>query len=150
MAHPKPSDIIRIGQLEIRYLLEGAHSHTGMGTFELTVPPNAMVPPPHSHAKTDEYIHVLAGTLRYSVDDVTRDLRPGEWMFTPRGAVHGFSNPYGETARALTVLTPDIGIDYFREMGDIFNAGGPLDVTQIEAVMLNYGLMAAALGKDSQ
>ena len=91
---------VKIGQLEIRYLIDGS-TEGGMGLFEMTVPPGSNVPPPHSHTHNEECVYVLEGTLRYTVDDLTRDLRPGEWMRTPRGAIHGFSNPHQEPARVL-------------------------------------------------
>src|SRR5690349_10967760 len=99
---------IRIGQLEIRYIVDGLETGAGSGLFELTVAPGAKVPPAHSHTANEEIVYVLEGVLRYRVDDVERDLAPGEHMRTPRGSVHAFSNPHGETARALIVLTPDI------------------------------------------
>lgn len=133
---------IKIGQLEIRYLIDGA-AHAGLGVFELTVPPGSNVPPPHSHAYNEECVYVLEGTLRYSVDDVTCDLRPGDWMRTPKGSVHGFSNPHPEDARALIVLTPDIGAQYFRDVASVVNTGGPPDRAQLLAVMARYGLAPA-------
>ena len=136
-------DVVKVGQLEIRYLIDGA-AHAGMGVFELTVPPGSNVPPPHSHTHNEECVYVLEGMLRYSVDDDTRDLRPGDWMRTPRGSVHGFSNPHDERARALIVLTPDIGAQYFRDVANVVSAGGPPDRTQLLAVMARYGLAPAA------
>lgn len=86
------SDPIKVGQLEIRYLIDGT-AGAGLGVFELTVPAGSNVPPPHSHTFNEECVYVLAGILRYSVDGETRDLCPGDWMHTPKGSVHGFSNP---------------------------------------------------------
>lgn len=133
---------IMVGQMSIRYLIDGAATG-GLGVLELTVPPNAMVPPPHSHTNNEECVYVLEGTLRYSVDGVERDLRSGDWMHTPRGSVHQFSNPHGETARGLIVLTPDIGAQYFRDVGAIVNAGGPPDRAKLLSVMAQYGLVSA-------
>jgi uncharacterized cupin superfamily protein len=114
-----------------------------MGVFELGVPPNAAVPPPHSHTGSEECVYVLEGVLRYAVDDVARDLHPGDWMFTPRGSVHQFSNPHREPARALIVLTPDIGAQYFRDVAAVANVGGPPDRGKLLAVMSKYGLVPA-------
>lgn len=134
---------IPVGQLGIRYLVDG--SATGdMGIFELSVPPRSNVPPPHSHTANEECVYVLEGVLRYSVDDVARDLRPGEWMRTPRGSVHQFSNPGEQLARALIVTVPDIGAQYFRDVGAVVNAGGPPDRAKLLAVMARYGLVPAA------
>ena len=137
-----PIEPINIGQLSIQYLIDGTATG-GMGVFELTVAPGAQVPPPHSHTRNEECVYVLEGMLRYSVDGVVRDLVPGEWMFTPRGSVHHFSNPHNGTARALIVLTPDIGAQYFRDVGAIVSAGGPPDRSKLIDVMSRYGLVPA-------
>ena len=137
-----PCEPIPVGQLIIQYLIDGTATG-GMGVFELTVPPNSNVPPPHSHTRNEECVYVLDGVLRYSVDGVGRDLARGEWMFTPRGSVHHFSNPHGAPARALIVLTPDIGAQYFRDVGAIVNAGGPPDRAKLIGVMARYGLVPA-------
>jgi quercetin dioxygenase-like cupin family protein len=133
---------IAVGQMTIRYLVDGA-AKGSLGVFELSVPPNSNVPPPHSHTQNEECVYVLDGLLRYSVDNVTRDLHPGDWMVTPRGAVHQFSNPHADLARALIVLTPDIGAQYFRDVADVVNAGGPPDRAKLLEVMSRYGLVPA-------
>ena len=135
-------DSIMVGQLNIRYLIDGSATG-GMGVFELGVPPHSNVPPPHSHTANEECVYVLEGVLRYAVDDVARDLRPGEWMHTPRGSVHQFSNPHDALARALIVLTPDIGAQYFRDVGAVVNVGGPPDRGKLLGVMSRYGLVPA-------
>ena len=133
---------IMVGQLSIRYLIDGTATG-GMGVFELGVPPKSNVPPPHSHTANEECVYVLEGVLRYAVDDTARDLRPGDWMFTPRGSVHQFSNPHSEMARALIVLTPDIGAQYFREVAAVVSRGGPPDRSKLLEVMSRYGLVPA-------
>jgi quercetin dioxygenase-like cupin family protein len=135
--------VVKVGQMEIRYLVDGAQKG-GLGLFEMKIPAAAHVPPPHSHSNNEECIYVLEGVLRYSVDDETRDLKPGEWMSTPRGSVHQFSNPGTETARALVMLTPDIGEQFFRDVGALAGAGGPPDRAKLVAVMARYGLVPAA------
>src|SRR5215813_14226529 len=114
--------LVTVGTLEIRYLLDGAQQG-GLGVFEMKVPPGAKVPPPHSHANNEECVYILDGVLRYSVDGETRDLEPGEWMSTPKGSVHAFSNPGEKTAHALVMMTPDIGAQYFHDVADVVNAG---------------------------
>lgn len=135
--------VVKVGQLEIRYLVDGAQSG-GLGLFEMKVPAGANVPPPHSHSNNEECVYVLEGVLRYTVDAVTRDLKPGEWMSTPRGCVHHFGNPGSETARTLVIMTPDIGEQYFREVGALAGVGGPPDRAKLVEVMTRYGLVPAA------
>lgn len=136
-------DVIKVGQLEIRYLVDGT-AQQGLGVFELTVPPGANVPPPHSHTHNEEFIYLLEGALHYSVDDVSRELAPGDWMSTPRGSVHGFRNHGACPARALVMLTPDIGMQYFHDVGAVVNGGMPPDRARLIEVMARYGLMPAA------
>lgn len=146
---PEPKEIamshetVKVGQLEISYLVEGA-KEGGLGLFEMSVPVGAHVPPPHSHTNNEECVYVLDGVLRYTVDGETRDLTQGEWMSTPRGSVHHFDNPGSRTARALVMLTPDIGEQYFRDVAAIVSAGGPPDRAKLIAVMTRYGLVPAA------
>lgn len=145
MTETRTSEIetIQIGQLAIRYLHDGVAAHE-MGMFELTIPPGSNTPPPHSHTANEELVYVLHGTLRYTVGDVTRDLQPGDSMFTPRGVVHGFSNPHDHAAVALITNSPDIGSQYFRDVSAVVNAGGPPDRAALIAVMQRHGLVPAA------
>ena len=136
-------NVVKVGKLEIRYLVDGAKSG-GLGVFELTVPPGSIVPPPHSHTNNEECVYVLEGTLRYTVDKESRDLKPGDWMSTPRGAVHHFVNRTSETVRALIMLTPDIGEQYFVDVGAVANGGVPPDRARLLEVMTRYGLVPAA------
>ncbi|HET6160529.1 MAG TPA: cupin domain-containing protein [Dongiaceae bacterium] len=140
---PQEQPVLKIGQLEIRYLIDGTISGAGMGMFELTIPAGARVPPAHSHRENEEIAYVLDGVLRYTVDGETRDLKAGERMYTPRGSVHAFSNPHDGPARALIILTPDIGLQYFRDIAEVVSApGGPNPVKMVE-VMTRYGLVLA-------
>ena len=140
---PAVPEIIRLGQLEIRYLQE-AGDDCRMGAFEMRVPPGSNVPPPHSHSANEELVYVLEGTLRYTVGSETRDLKPGDSMATPCGVVHAFSNPHAAVARALVINTPDIGPQYFREVKGIIEAGGPTDKVRLTATMQKFGLVPAA------
>jgi len=140
---PQQAEVIRVGQIEIRYLQQSGDGRQ-MGCFEMRVPPGSNVPPPHSHTGSEELIYALEGTLRYTVGSETRDLQAGDTMTTPRGVVHGFSNPHAVDARALVINTPDIGAAYFREVGAIINAGGPPDKAKLVATMQRFGLVPSA------
>lgn len=140
MTHTNP---IILGKLTVRYLIDGSQTDS-MGLFELTVEPGAGVPPPHSHSNNEEIVYVAEGKLRYTVAGVARDLVAGESMHTPTGAVHQFSNPFSEVARALITLSPDIGAQYFLDVGEIINKAGPPDRLAMAEVMKKYGLVPAA------
>jgi len=57
---------------------------------------------------------------------------------------HAFSNPFDQVARALVVQSPDIGAQYFQDVAQVVNAGGPPDKAALGAVMARYGLVAVA------
>ena len=54
-------DVIKVGKLEIRYLVDGT-AQQGLGVFELTVPPGANVPPP-SEARLPPTATLMAQVL---------------------------------------------------------------------------------------
>jgi quercetin dioxygenase-like cupin family protein len=140
---PQEQPVVKIGGLEIRYLMDGTVTGAGLGMFELTVPPGARVPPAHSHRDNEEIVYVVEGKLRYTVDDEMRDLTVGERMYTPRGSVHAFSNPHDQPARALIILTPDIGAQYFRDIAAVVSAPGGPSPAKMAEVMTRYGLVLA-------
>lgn len=142
MLHEK--EVIQAGQIEIRFLLEGKESNDLLAMFEFTVPAGAKVPAPHSHTHFDETIYGLEGVLAFTVDGKPMDIAAGDTCFIPRGAVHGFTNLKPASAKGLAVVTPGlIGPDYFREISDVVNTGGPPDLEKIMAVMARHGLVPA-------
>jgi len=143
MTSAAPDAPIQIGGIGIRYLIDGTTSGAGMGVFELTVAPGSRVPPAHSHRDNEEMVYVLEGKLRYSVDDETRDLGPGERMYTPKGSVHAFANPHDAPAKALIILTPDIGAQYFRDIAEVVKVPGPPNPAAMAEIMTRYGLTLA-------
>ena len=145
------NDIIRIGQLGIKFLLEGADTNGSVAMFEFTVPVGAKVPLPHSHERYDETIYGVEGVLTFTVDGKTVPIGPGESYFIPRGAVHGFNNLRQTDAKALAVVTPAlIGPDFFKESAAIVNAGGPPDIEKLKAVLAKHGLVAAVPQKSER
>lgn len=137
-------EIIRIGQIEIRFLLEGKDTHGQLAMFEFTVPAGAKVPMPHSHERYDETIYGLEGVTTFTVNGQPTDIAAGQTCFIPRGAVHGFNNLKSSTAKALAVATPAlIGPEFFKEMAAIITPGGPPDLEKIKSVMTRHGLVPA-------
>jgi len=137
---------IKVGQLAIRFLVEGEESEGSVAVFEFDVPAGAKVAAGHSHDGYDETIYGLDGVLTWTVDGAVADVGPGETLFIPRGAVHQFDNIYDVDAKALAVVTPGIlGPDYFREIAAILDAaaGGPPDFAALGAVMRRHGLTCA-------
>jgi len=137
---------IRIGQLLIRFLLEGEAAGGGLAMFECEVPANAKMPNAHSHDGYEETIYGLEGTTTFTVEGEQRVVAPGEALCIRRGQVHRFDNFGTADAKFLAVVTPGIlGPAYFREIAAIFKsaAGGPPDHAAIGEVMRRHGLTPA-------
>jgi quercetin dioxygenase-like cupin family protein len=140
------SEEIRVGEVAIRFLVEGEESEGSVAVFEFDVPAGAKVAAAHSHDGYDETIYGLEGVLTWTIDGTPTDVGPGEALFIPRGAVHHFDNTRDHDAKGLAVVTPGIlGPDFFREVAAIVDAaaGGPPDLAAIGAVMRRHGLTPA-------
>jgi quercetin dioxygenase-like cupin family protein len=134
---------IRIGQILVRFLVEGAESGGAVAVFEFDVPARAKVPVAHSHDGYEETIYGLEGTLTWTIGGIKTEVAPGEAICIRRGVVHRFDNLHDIDAMALAIVTPGIlGPDYFREVGAVVTAaaGGPPDLVAIAAVMRRHGL----------
>ena len=140
------NQIIRVGQIEVKFLLEAADTNGSVAMFEFTVPVGAKMPLPHSHKHYDETIYGVEGVVTFTVEGKPVEIGPGESCFVPRGAVHGFNNLKQTDAKALAIITPALlGPDFFKEAAVIVNAGGPPDVEKLKAVMAKHGLVPAML-----
>jgi quercetin dioxygenase-like cupin family protein len=142
----RTSEEIRVGELVIRFLVEGEESAGSVALFEFDVPAGAKVPVAHSHDGYEETIYGLAGVLTWTVEGTPIEVGLGEALCIPRGAVHHFDNRSDTDAKALAIVTPGIlGPDYFREVAAVLDAaaGGPPDLAAIAAVMRRHGLTPA-------
>ena len=122
-----PSDeTIRLGPLEVRFLITGENSNGSIAAFDLFVPAaQRLAAPAHSHDHYEETIYGIEGVLTWTVDGKPIDVGPGQ---------------------ALCVITPAaIGPEYFRESAGVINAaaGGPPDREKMIAIMLRHGLTPA-------
>jgi quercetin dioxygenase-like cupin family protein len=137
---------IKIGEMTIRFLLEGQQSAGSVAVFEFDVPVGAKVAAAHSHDGYEETIYGLEGVLTWTIEGTANDIGPGEVLCIPRGAVHQFDNTHDVDAKALAIVTPGIlGPDYFREVAAILDAavGGPPDFAALGEVMRRHGLTPA-------
>ncbi|HUX44367.1 MAG TPA: cupin domain-containing protein [Terracidiphilus sp.] len=141
-------EMIRLGPLEVRFLLTGDDSTGSIAAFEVVVPgKQRLAAPAHSHDHYEETIYGVEGVLTWTVDGKQIDVGPGQALCIPRGAVHRFDNHGSQDAKVLCVVTPAaIGPEYFREAAEVVKAagGGPPDKAKMMAVMLRHGLTPAA------
>ena len=146
--HVNPSDeTIHLGPLAVRFLITGADTGGSIGLFELTVPAaQRLAAPAHSHDHYEETIYGVEGVLTWTVDGQPIDVRPGQALCIPRGAIHRFDNHGIQDVKALCLITPAaIGPQYFREAAEVIDAaaGGPPDRAKIAEIMRRHGLTPA-------
>ena len=141
-----PTEVIQVGALSVRFLVEAADSNGSASVFECSVPADSKMPAPHSHDAFEETIYGLEGVTTWSVDGRTLDIGPGEATCVSRGAIHGFDNHGAEDAKFLAIASPGaMTPDYFREIHDVLasNPGGPPDLSKLGEVMRRHGLTPA-------
>ena len=137
---------IKVGEMEIRFLLEGEQSAGSVAVFEFDVPAGAKVAAAHSHDGYEETIYGLEGVLTWTIEGAAIEVGPGEALCIPRGAVHHFDNTGDAHARQLAIVTPGVlGPDYFREVAAVLDASaGPPNFAALGEVMRRHGLTPAA------
>ena len=137
---------IKVGDLAIRFLVEGDEAAGSVAVFEFDVPAGAKVPVAHSHDGYEETVYGLDGVLTWTIEGSVVDVGAGEALCIARGAVHRFENLGDADARALAIVTPGIlGPQYFRDAAAVLDAaaGGPPDLAAIAEVMRRHGLSPA-------
>lgn len=138
---------IGVGEIAIRFLLDGAQSDGSVAVFEFDVPAGSRVPAAHSHDGFEETIYGLEGTLVWTVAGQEHEVGAGEVLCIRRGEIHQFANVGDLDAKALAVVTPGI-LDpgYFREVAAVLDAasGGPPDLEAVAEVMRRHGLTPAS------
>lgn len=138
------SSLVRIGNLELRFLVDERSGLGSLVMFEFTVPPNARVPAPHFHREVDEVIYALEGTTTTTLEGQDHELRAGQSLVIPRGTVHTHQNLHNVAARSLVVMSPgSIGRRYFEEVALEVNVPGKPDLSKVRDIMLRYGLVPA-------
>ena len=62
-------------------------------------------PPPHVHAREDEFFYILSGSIRSYTGGQVFEVAAGESMFLPKGKPHAFLVQSDEV-HVITVITP--------------------------------------------
>lgn len=63
-------------------------------------------PVPHVHNREDEAFYLLSGELEMLDGDEAFTAKAGDFIFVPRGSLHGFKNLGPHTARLLIMYMP--------------------------------------------
>jgi mannose-6-phosphate isomerase-like protein (cupin superfamily) len=140
---PDQGDMALRGPVQLRIVEDGSTTQHRLGVAEITIAPHTDGPPQHRHAQHDEGFYVVAGTARFTVGDRVHDAGPGTFVMIPPGAPHTFANPGEDTAVLLNTFTPDLYVQYFRDLRDMIAAGHPMTGQAITSVMARYATVPA-------
>ncbi|MFI6933839.1 cupin domain-containing protein [Streptomyces sp. NPDC050287] len=140
---PDGGETIRLGPAQIRILEDGSTTGHRLGMGEITLAPHAEGPPQHRHAQHDEGFYVVSGTVHFTVGDRTHVAPAGTLAMIPPGAPHTFANLGDEPAVMLNTFTPDLYVQYFRDLRDMIAGGQELTPQATVQVMGRYATVPA-------
>jgi quercetin dioxygenase-like cupin family protein len=127
----------------MRILEDGRTTGHRLGLGEITLAPHTEGPPQHRHARHDEGFYVVAGTARFTVGDTTYEAPAGTLVMIPPGAPHTFANPGDQPAVLLNSFTPDLYVQYFRDLRDMIAGGQELTPESTIEAMSRYATVPA-------
>ncbi|MCD2196313.1 alpha/beta fold hydrolase [Actinomycetospora endophytica] len=126
------------GAVTMRILEDGSTTGHRLGIGEITIAPHTDGPPQHRHAQHDEGFYVVSGTARFTVGTDVHDASAGSLVMVPPGAPHTFANPGDEPAVLLNTFTPDLYVQYFRDLRAMVEGGGAMTAENVTGVMARY------------
>jgi mannose-6-phosphate isomerase-like protein (cupin superfamily) len=135
---PADGELALTGPVRLRILEDGSTTQHRLGVAEITIAPHTDGPPQHRHSAHDEGFYVVSGTVRFTVGTQSYDAAPGTLVMVPPGAPHTFANPGEHEAVLLNTFTPDLYVQYFRDLRDMITAGQPMTPAATIGVMARY------------
>ncbi len=127
------------GPIRCRIIEDGSHTEHRLGLIEVIVPPGPAMPPQHIHHKFEEIFIITKGRLRFTSGGESVDAPAGTCVTVPVGTPHTFSNPFDEPAGFINTLTPDVYVQYFRDLGTLpVDENGLLSPADIGRTMARY------------
>jgi mannose-6-phosphate isomerase-like protein (cupin superfamily) len=111
--------VVKLGDTAEMVIKEdGSNSRGNLMVAEMSISPDFAAPLQHLHRAHEEAWYVLDGEVEFVSGTRVRRVGAGDWVLVPVGVPHTFSNPGDVPARFLTVMTPDLYLGYFVEMGE--------------------------------
>ncbi|WP_225726415.1 MULTISPECIES: cupin domain-containing protein [unclassified Nocardia] len=138
IVRPDEGESIVLGATRMRVLEDGSNTGHRLGLAESVVAPYSPGPPQHRHAEHDEGFYIVSGALRFTVGDTDYDATAGTLVMVPPGVPHTFANITGEPAVMLSTFTPDLYVQYFRDLQGVIADGRELTPRMNIEVMSRY------------
>lgn len=141
---PDDGETIHLGTTRMRILEDGGNTGHRLGLAESVLAPHTPGPPQHRHAQHDEGFYVIAGAVRFTVGEKDYDATQGTLVMVPPGVPHTFANVTDEPAVMLSTFTPDLYVQYFRDLQDLMADGRPMTPEATVRTMSRYATEPAA------
>jgi mannose-6-phosphate isomerase-like protein (cupin superfamily) len=140
---PDGGEVIELGVARVRVLEDGSTTAHRLGIGEITLAPHAAGPPQHRHSQHDEGFYVVSGTARFTVGHTEYDAPAGTLVMVPPGVPHTFANPGDQPVVMINTFTPDLYVQYFRDLRDMIAGGQAMTPQAVAEVMGRYATTAA-------
>lgn len=135
---PGAGEEIALGPIRFTTIEDGSSTGRRLGLALIRIPPRTSGPPPHWHARHDEGFYVIAGTAHFLTASGEQAAPAGTLAVVPPGAVHTFANRSDEECVLLNTFTPDLYVQYFRDLAAAQTGGEPLGGERILEIMQRY------------
>jgi len=143
VVEPGAGELLDLGPIQIRILEDGRSSDHRLGLAEITIAAHTAGPPQHRHAGHDEGFYVVSGAASFIVGEVTHDAPAGTFVMVPPGAPHTFANPSDSVTVLLNTFTPDLYVQYFRDIRALLASGHPASAAATVELMSKYATTPA-------
>jgi mannose-6-phosphate isomerase-like protein (cupin superfamily) len=140
---PDGGEVVDLGPARIRILEDGTTTAHRLGIAEISLAPRSDGPPQHRHALHDEGFYVVSGTARFTVGRDSHEAPAGTLVMVPPGVPHTFANPGDQPLVMINTFTPDLYVQYFRDLRDTFAAGQEVTAPATIEVMSRYATTPA-------
>ena len=131
---PDGGEKFHVGPLAIRTLITREQAGGAFEMHEVALGEGTV--DYHVHHLMDETIHVIEGTIEFTVEGKVSREGPGGVAFIPKGLHHGFSNRGPAPAKVIITFSPATGQDdYFRALESLLAEGYS---TGVEALQKKY------------
>ena len=138
IVEPGGGEVMELGGSRLRILEDGSTTDHRLGVLEITLAPHSEGPPQHRHSLHDEGFYIVSGTVRFTVGELEHDLTPGGMAMVPPGVPHTFSNPGDVPAVILSTVSPDLYVQYFRDLREWLTPDGPWTRERQIEIMSRY------------
>ncbi|SRR5712691_1820186 len=135
---PSDGEPVQLGSTRLRILEDGSTTEHRVGIAEITLAPHTQGPPQHRHAHHDEGFYVVSGHARFTVGPDSYEAPADTLVMIPPGAPHTFANLTDEPTVLLNTFTPDLYVQYFRDLKVMIADGRSVDAEAMVEAMRPY------------